>query len=110
MISDISVFNSLDYTTGWKQQFIQNKSCEIDLLNLNRCFMQEMEKLVDAGLARAIGLSNFNASQVERIDNNARIKPVVNQVSMISFGKCMFPFSILLFYKFTISLKPTHNK
>lgn len=41
---------------------------------------KEMEKLVDAGLTRAIGLSNFNASQIDRICNNARIRPVVNQI------------------------------
>ena len=38
-----------------------------------------MEKLVDAGLVRAIGLSNFNAVQVAAVHASARIKPVCNQ-------------------------------
>lgn len=41
---------------------------------------REMEKLVDLGLTRSIGLSNFNAAQTERVLGNCRIKPVVNQV------------------------------
>jgi aryl-alcohol dehydrogenase-like predicted oxidoreductase len=43
----------------------------------------EMEKLVESGLVRSIGLSNFNSQQIERILNIANIKPVVNQVSII---------------------------
>jgi aldehyde reductase len=39
-----------------------------------------LETLVDAGLTKSIGLSNFNARQVDRICSNARIQPVVNQV------------------------------
>ncbi|XP_036332145.1 aldo-keto reductase family 1 member B1 [Rhagoletis pomonella] len=39
-----------------------------------------MEKLVDVGLVRGIGLSNFNAEQTERVIQNCRIRPLVNQV------------------------------
>jgi len=39
-----------------------------------------MEKLVDAGLVKSIGLSNFNAVQVAAVHGGARIKPVCNQV------------------------------
>lgn len=39
-----------------------------------------MEELVDAGLTKAIGISNFNSKQVDRIMQAARIKPVTNQV------------------------------
>ncbi|XP_069482914.1 aldo-keto reductase family 1 member A1-A-like [Ambystoma mexicanum] len=39
-----------------------------------------MEHLVNLGLVRAIGLSNFNAKQVDEILAVARHKPVVNQV------------------------------
>ncbi|XP_058054884.1 aldo-keto reductase family 1 member B1-like [Anopheles bellator] len=39
-----------------------------------------MEKLVDRGLVRNIGLSNFNTKQVQRILNVARLAPVTNQI------------------------------
>lgn len=39
-----------------------------------------MEKLVDLGLVKSIGISNFNSQQTERIVQNCRIKPVTNQV------------------------------
>ncbi|XP_049618262.1 aldo-keto reductase family 1 member A1-A isoform X2 [Syngnathus scovelli] len=39
-----------------------------------------MEDLVDQGLVKAIGLSNFNARQMDDIIRMARHKPVVNQV------------------------------
>jgi len=41
-----------------------------------------METLVDAGLARAIGVSNFNVKQLTMIARHARILPAVNQVEM----------------------------
>ncbi|XP_053689654.1 aldo-keto reductase family 1 member B1-like isoform X2 [Sabethes cyaneus] len=39
-----------------------------------------MEKLVELGLAKSIGISNCNSKQVERILAIAKIKPVVNQI------------------------------
>lgn len=42
---------------------------------------REMEKCVELGLVRSIGLSNFNSRQIQHIMDNSKIKPVVNQVS-----------------------------
>ncbi|KAG8328113.1 1,5-anhydro-D-fructose reductase-like [Homalodisca vitripennis] len=39
-----------------------------------------MEKQVDSGRTKAIGVSNFNISQLERILKIARVKPATNQV------------------------------
>lgn len=39
-----------------------------------------MEKLVDEGLTKSIGVSNFNSQQIQNILDIARIKPVANQV------------------------------
>jgi len=39
-----------------------------------------MERLVDSGLVRSIGLSNFNSRQVKKILDMARIRPAVLQV------------------------------
>lgn len=39
-----------------------------------------MEECVRLGLAKSIGLSNFNSQQVERVLEAATIKPVMNQV------------------------------
>ncbi|KAL7716038.1 Aldose reductase [Entamoeba marina] len=40
----------------------------------------EMEKLVDEGLAKSIGVSNFNIPQLKELLSICRIKPVVNQL------------------------------
>ncbi|KAI8427224.1 hypothetical protein MSG28_014822 [Choristoneura fumiferana] len=41
-----------------------------------------MESLVELGLAKSIGISNFNKSQIERVLAVAKIKPVVNQIEV----------------------------
>lgn len=48
---------------------------EIDILDT----WHAMEELVDAGLTKSIGISNFNIKQVDYIVDNARIQPVTNQ-------------------------------
>ena len=39
-----------------------------------------MEKLVEKGLVKNIGVSNFNSKQIERVLAVCKIKPVTNQV------------------------------
>lgn len=41
-----------------------------------------MEPIVDAGLAKSIGVSNFNENQVKEVLAAARIKPTVNQIEV----------------------------
>uniref|UniRef100_A0A1B6CEA4 NADP-dependent oxidoreductase domain-containing protein n=1 Tax=Clastoptera arizonana TaxID=38151 RepID=A0A1B6CEA4_9HEMI len=41
---------------------------------------KELEKAVDLGLVKSIGVSNFNSKQLDEIFKIARIKPVTNQV------------------------------
>lgn len=41
---------------------------------------REMEKAVDDGLTKSIGISNFNKNQMQKILSNCRIKPAVHQV------------------------------
>lgn len=42
-----------------------------------------METLVTKGLAKNIGVSNFNSEQIGRLVKNSTVKPVTNQVNMI---------------------------
>lgn len=39
-----------------------------------------MERLVESGRVRSIGVSNFNSQQVDRVNSFATIKPVTNQI------------------------------
>lgn len=41
-----------------------------------------MEALVDKGLARSIGLSNFSILKTKRLLQSCRIRPVLNQVEL----------------------------
>lgn len=42
----------------------------------------EMERAMDDGLVRSIGISNFNKDQTERLLRNCRIRPAVNQIEI----------------------------
>ncbi|CAL8111386.1 unnamed protein product [Orchesella dallaii] len=46
---------------------------------------KSLEKEVDAGRVRSLGISNFNESQVQRIFNVARHKPMNNQVEIHAY-------------------------
>uniref|UniRef100_A0A336L7T8 CSON005660 protein n=1 Tax=Culicoides sonorensis TaxID=179676 RepID=A0A336L7T8_CULSO len=52
------IYSDVDYLDTWK----------------------EMEKCVEAGLTKSIGVSNFNSKQLERLLAACKIKPVTNQV------------------------------
>jgi len=43
---------------------------------------KEMEKLVQLGLVKSIGVSNFNSKQLQHIIKNGTIKPANNQIEM----------------------------
>lgn len=48
---------------------------------------QAMEKLVDEGLVKSIGISNFSVPKTKELQSYARIKPVVNQVEIHPFWR-----------------------
>jgi len=54
---DEIIYSDVDYVDTWKS----------------------LEILVDIGFTKALGLSNFNSKQIERVLKVARIKPVMNQ-------------------------------
>ena len=46
---------------------------------------KEMEKCVELGLAKSIGVSNFNSVQIQAILDTCKIKPVTNQIECHPF-------------------------
>lgn len=58
------------------------KTSNADLVDV---IWRGMEELVDAGLTKSIGVSNFNSRQIERISKAARIPIANNQVEIHAF-------------------------
>lgn len=59
----------------------ENPKMEVDPVPLSETWAA-MEELVDAGLAKDIGVSNFNCQLLADLLSYARIKPSVNQVEL----------------------------
>ncbi|KAJ8973419.1 hypothetical protein NQ317_016702 [Molorchus minor] len=55
-----SAFSDIDYLETW----------------------QGMEECLNLGLTKSIGVSNFNAEQIDRLLKNCKVKPVCNQVEV----------------------------
>lgn len=72
---------SLPETDG---QFLTDDSGNVilDLESKQLEVWQTMEEMVDKGLAKSIGVSNFNQAQIQRILDNSRIPPSVLQVEV----------------------------
>lgn len=60
----------------------ENGKVKLDMSTDHVAIWKAMEAQVDAGRAKAIGVSNFNVKQIERILKSARIPPANNQVEM----------------------------
>src|SRR5699024_1401767 len=66
-----------------------------------------LEELYDKGLVRAIGVSNFNADDLQHLIENTNIKPVANQTSTkMAIRKTILYLTVKLT---TSSLKATHH-
>ncbi|TIA92934.1 hypothetical protein E3P99_00362 [Wallemia hederae] len=57
-------------------------SRDVDLSRKIEDTWKDMEKLVEKGLVKSIGISNFNIANTQRILDVATIKPVVNQFEL----------------------------
>ena len=56
-----------------------------------------LEKLVDLGLVRTIGFSNFNSKQITEVIKNCRVKPAILQVeSNPRFQNTSLRYSLLI--------------
>lgn len=64
--------------TGFFNFTKAEKYTNVDYIDL----WKQMEKLVDAGLVKSLGVSNFNIYQINRIIKECRIKPVMNQIEV----------------------------
>lgn len=57
------------------KQFVHS---EVDYVDTYKA----MEKLIDTGLVRSIGVSNFNSEQIDRLLANCSVRPVTNQIEV----------------------------
>lgn len=62
------------------------------MAGVNNCYFlkysftfQALEEQVIAGRTKAIGVSNFNKRQIEKIWQSARIKPACNQIELYPY-------------------------
>ena len=71
---------SLKFSDG-KTAYPRKENGEVDFIEIDHLkIWADMEKCVEKGWVKSIGVSNFNSQQVKNIVDNSKIKPVCNQV------------------------------
>nr|CAI5830162.1 unnamed protein product [Callosobruchus analis] len=69
--------------TNYVEGYVSTPASQLRLENTDHVELwKKMEEQVDAGRTKAIGLSNFNQRQIERILKSARIKPACLQIEI----------------------------
>ncbi|XP_066257453.1 1,5-anhydro-D-fructose reductase-like [Euwallacea similis] len=58
---------------------------DLDLTTDHQAVWKAMEEQVDKGLTKSIGLSNFNITQIQKILDNARIRPASLQIELHAY-------------------------
>lgn len=69
-----------DYLDLYLMHWPASKAVHEDWILINKRVWEQLEKLYDKGLVKAIGVCNFNKLQLEELLKTARIKPFVNQI------------------------------
>ena len=64
------------------QQASGSNQAQASFVSLKQDTWQAMEKLVDDGLVKQIGISNFSCKKIDDLLSYARIKPAVLQVEV----------------------------
>lgn len=92
------------YPPGWVDP--ETKRMDYEPSPMQDCY-RALEDLVDAGLIRNIGISNFNVQLILDVLTYAKYKPAVLQSKFISNGSMFVPWfthtSSLILYVFFIS-------
>ena len=78
----------LDHTVDFTETYAVSINNLIDgkIYKYFNCFIQEMEKLIEGGKVRAIGVSTFSVRNLKKLLKTAKIIPAVNQVCSVNFN------------------------
>lgn len=57
-------------------------TCSVEPLRVLQKTWKQMEQLVEEGLVKSIGISNFSVQKIQDLLKYAKIKPAVNQVEL----------------------------
>lgn len=79
---EIDIIIEVDHLEMWKVYLIIRDSP--NMIKLWFVF-KELEKLVEEGKTKTIGVSNFNQKQIERLLNHCKIPPAVLQIELHAY-------------------------
>lgn len=69
-----------DYLDLYLMHWPASKAVHEDWIEINKHVWEQLEKLYEKGIVKAIGVCNFNKTQLEELLKTSKIKPMVNQI------------------------------